>query len=130
MAKLSIRSDGTCYTRAAVSINGSKQPRTFEIDPKGKKWLAERGICRDEQEIPRKYVSYLFDLGWIYTAGKRPATPKVTIRKIAPETQDASDRMAQTPRDSVTPGTAFDGPKETPSPSHWERRTTKKHWFK
>ncbi len=130
MPKLSIRSDGTCYTRAAVLIDGSRQPRTFEIDYKGKKWLAEQGISRDEQEIPRAYFNYLWDLGWIYTNGKGPRTPKVIIRKLDPDARSVSNRVASVAPQQTPPTAAVTMPTRSQSPSHWQRRTAKKDWFK
>ena len=84
MPKLYIRADGTCYTKVKVTLNphtGLKGVRTFEIDHRGKQWLADRGVTRREQEFEHHLFSTMKHLGYI-DSRQGKSEPTIVIRSL------------------------------------------------
>ena len=86
MPKITVRDDGTAYTRAAI-YPGSAEVRQWEVRREGVAWLRKRGIGV-EQQMGRRLFDQLRKLGYAYIAnpsGKRtPTTHRKQCEITAP----------------------------------------------
>lgn len=86
MPKVTVRKDGTCYTRAVVTP-GTATVRTWEVKKEGVEWLRRQGI-RVDQEMGRGRFHELLKRDYAYIANSTGAKAKAApSSKALPERQ-------------------------------------------
>lgn len=116
--------------------------RTFEIDHRGKRWLAEREVKRFEQEFDHRLFSAMMDMGYAYSSGSKPETRIITRQLNSGETPSPYAKPTSTPpprwaEADVATVKQRSSPDQQPTqvplsrsvPAHLRNRTKKKDWF-